>query len=323
MRAAVVDGFGGPDRLRYGTVPDPAPAPGWVVVELRASALNWHDVLVRQGRYDSPLPHVPGADGAGVADGQPVMILPSLWWGENERVPGPRFEILGDRRPGTYAELVRVPEECVVPKPAGLGWHEAAALPLAGATCYRALFSRGRLTAGESVLVVGAGGGVATMAVALAAGVGAHVVVASSSLEKIERARELGAADGVLYTDPSWVEPGRFDLVLDPVGRWEESLRALRPGGRLVTLGASRAETARVDIRSFFFGQFDLLGTTMGSPRDFAGLLALMDRERIPPPVIDTVFPLDEAHLAHERMESGAGFGKIVLDCQPNQRGQR
>lgn len=313
MRAAVLDHVGA--RLRYGSFPDPVPEPGWAVVQLRASALNWHDVLVRQGRYSSPLPHVLGADGAGVVDGEPVMILPSLWWGPDEHAPGPRFEILGDHRPGTYAELVRVPSECVVPKPAGLGWHEAAALPLVGTTCYRALFSRGRLTAGESVLVVGAGGGVATMAVSLAAGAGARVVVASSTVEKIDRARDLGAVDGVLYTDPSWYEVGRFDLVLDPVGRWTESLRALRPGGRLVVLGAIRADTALVDIRSFYFGQFDLLGTTMGSPRDFAGLLALMDRERIAPPVIDTVFPLAEAQRAHERLESGEGFGKIVLEC--------
>lgn len=322
MQAAVLGGFGEPGMLRYDTFPDPVPTPGWSVVRLRASALNWHDVLVRQGRYGSPLPHVPGADGAGVLDGQAVVILPSLWWGPDERAPGPDFQILGDHVPGTYAELVRVPQECVVPKPPGLGWYQAAALGLTGATCFRALFTRGRLTAGESVLVVGAGGGVATMAVSLAAGAGAHVVVASSTTDKIDRARELGARDGVLYAEPDWIDSARhvvsggFDLVLDPVGRWEESLRALRPGGRLVVLGANRSDTARLDIRSFYFGQFDLLGTTMGSPRDFTGLLGLMDRERIAPPVIDTVFPLDEANLAHERMESGDGFGKIVLDCQ-------
>ena len=323
MRAAVLHAFGPADELRVGEFPDPVPAPGWAVVQLRASALNWHDVLVRQGRYRSPLPHVPGADGAGVRtdDGSEVMILPSLWWGPRDDAPGPDFQILGDYVPGTYAELVRVPADCLIPKPAGLSWPEAAALPLVGVTCYRALFTRGRLTSGESLLVVGAGGGVATTAVALAAGTGAHVVVASSSADKIDRARTLGAADGVRYTDPDWIDAARaaspggrgFDMVLDPVGRWTEALAALRPGGRLVVLGANAASTAPVDIRSFYFGQYDLLGTTMGSLRDLAGLLALMDRERIPPPVIDAVHPLHDAHLAHAELERGDVFGKIVL----------
>ncbi|MGQ0841924.1 quinone oxidoreductase family protein [Actinokineospora sp.] len=323
MRAVVLREFGPASVLRLGTFPDPVAERGWVVVRLRASALNWHDVLVRQGKYRSPVPHVLGADGAGerVDTGEPVMILPSLWWGADNSAPGPGFEILGDHAPGTYAELVRVPEECVVPKPDGLDWAQAAALPLVGVTCFRALFTRGRLTAGESVLVLGASGGVATMAVSLAAAAGARVVVTSSSAEKIERARALGASDGVGHTGPDWVSTAResapgghgFDLVLDSVGRWPESVRALRPGGRLVVLGASLAERADLDIRSFYFGQYDLLGTTMGSPRDFAGLLSMMDTTRVAPPVIDTVFPLDAADRAHERLEQGTGFGKIVL----------
>jgi NADPH:quinone reductase-like Zn-dependent oxidoreductase len=323
MDAVVLREFGAPDQLRFGSFPDPVAAPGWVVVRLRASSLNWHDVLVRRGVYSSPLPHVLGADGAGerTDTGEPVLILPSMGWGTDERVPGPGFQILGDQTPGTYAELVCVPGECVVPKPAGLSWAQAAALPLVGVTCFRALFSRGRLTAGESVLLVGAGGGVATMALSLAVAVGADVVVASSTVEKIEQARGRGAVGGVRHTDPDWVAAARdhtpgargFDLVLDPVGRWSESVRALRPGGRLVVLGASNATRANLDIRSFYFGQFDLLGTTMGSPRDFIGLLSLMRTMPVAPPAIDTVFPLDAADKAHERIESGAGFGKIVL----------
>jgi NADPH:quinone reductase-like Zn-dependent oxidoreductase len=323
MRAVVLHEFGAADVLRTGDYPDPVAEPGWVVVRLRASALNWHDVLVRQGRYGSPLPHVPGADGAGerLDTGEPVIVMPSLWWGEEESAPGPDWQILGDHHPGTYAELVRVPAECAVPKPSGLSWAEAAALPVVGLTIYRALLTRGRLREGESVLVLGAGGGVATMAVSLAAGVGAEVAVTSSSDDKIARARDMGATGGVHYTDPDWpaaakqLSPGGrgFDLVLDSVGTWRESLAALRPGGRLVVLGASRGDQAVLDLRPFYFGQYDLLGTTLGSPRDFAGLLSLLESRQIAPPVIDTTFPLEAAHEAHEYMERGEGFGKIVL----------
>jgi len=323
VRAVVLREFGAAQNLRLEEFPDPRPEAGWVLVRLRASALNWHDVLVRQGRYGSPLPHVLGADGAGVRvdTGEEVVILPSLWWGDDESAPGPRWQILGDYEPGTYAELVRVPAECVVPKPARLGWFEAAALPLVGLTAYRALFTRGRLRAGESVLVLGAGGGIATMAVSLAAAVGASVTVTSSSSGKIARARDLGARGGVRYTEPDWVKAAKdlspggrgFDLVLDPVGLWRESLQAVRPGGRLVCLGASRGEQACLDVRNFYFGQYDLLGTTMGSPSDFAGLLSLLESHPVAPPIIDRVFPLDRADQAHEYLEQGGHFGKVVL----------
>jgi NADPH:quinone reductase-like Zn-dependent oxidoreductase len=315
--------FGGPDVLRPETVPDPGGEAGWVTVRLRASALNWHDVLVRQGRYRSPLPHVPGADGAGVrADtGEEVIVLPSLRWGADESAPSDGFEILGDHHWGTYAELVRVPADSLAPRPAGLSWEQAAALPLVGVTTYRALFSRGRLRQGESLLVLGAGGGVATMAVSLATAVGATAVVTSSSAHKIEQARGLGALDGVLYTDIDWpsharsLSPGGrgFDVVLDSVGTWAESLACLRPGGRLVVLGASRAEQVTLAPRPFYFGQYELIGTTMGSPRDLAGLLALVQTYAVRPLPVSRAFALGEAAAAHAYLESGEGFGKVVL----------
>lgn len=323
MHAAVMEEYGQPDVLVPGTFPDPVNRPGWVTVRLEASALNWHDVLVRRGQYRSPRPHVPGADGAGFrADtNEEVVVLPSLFWGVREAAPGEDWEILGDRRPGTYAEMVSVPDECVLPRPKGLSIEQAAALPLVGLTTYRALFHRGRLDVGESILVLGASGGVATMAVALAAAVGAHVVVTSAAPSKIEAARSLGAADGVDHRADDWVEQARaatpagrgFDVVLDSVGRWDESVRCLRPGGRCVVLGASVATEARMDIRPYFFGQFELIGTTMGSPRDMSALLAFISAHRVPPPVIDQVFPLDEAAAAHRRLEAGTGVGKIVL----------
>ncbi|WP_028654450.1 zinc-binding dehydrogenase [Nocardioides sp. J54] len=326
MKAVVQEAYGGPEVLRLGDRPDPAERPGWTVVELRAAALNWHDVLVRQGKYGSPLPHTPGADGAGVdlATGEEVVVLPSLGWGSDESAPGTQWEILGDHRPGTYAERVAVPVECVAPKPAGLSWAEAAALPLVGLTTYRALFSRAQLSAGESLLVLGAGGGVATAAVTLASAVGARVVVTSSADHKIAQAVELGAAGGVRYDGAgaeTWPEEARelvgggFDVVLDAVGSWREAIRALRPGGRLVVLGANRAEQATIDVRPFYFGQYTLLGTTMGSPRDFAGLLDLMTEHRVRPPVVDRTFSLADAAAAHTHLETGAGFGKVVLEA--------
>src|SRR6202158_3946472 len=323
MHAVIMCEFGTAAVLRPGEFPDPAARPGWVTVALRASALNWHDVLVRQGRYGSPLPHIIGADGAGVRTdrGEQVWVLPSLTWGGRDEAPSSRWEILGDHTPGTYAELVSVPADCLAAKPAGLNWAEAASLPLVGVTTYRALFVRGRLRSGESMLVIGAGGGIATMAIALAVAAGAGIAVTSSSADTIERAVSAGARGGVLHSETGWPEHARamspnkagFDLILDPVGRWNESVRALRPGGRLVVLGANAAQTAPMDIRSFYFGQFDLLGTTMGSSRDFAGLLNMIDRCSVQPPVIDREFPLDRAAEAHQHLERGRTFGKCVL----------
>jgi NADPH:quinone reductase-like Zn-dependent oxidoreductase len=316
--------FGLALNLRPEEVDDPQPAAGWVTVRLRACALNWHDVLVREGRYRSPLPHIIGADGAGIrADtGEEVMIVPSMWWGDRQAAPGANWQILGDHVRGTYAELVAVPETCVTPKPASWSWEEAAAFPLVGLTCFRALVTRGRLRSGESLLVLGAGGGVATTAVMLGSALGAEVFVTSSSATKIASAGAIGARGGVLYTEPGWPAAARelsphgvgFDLVLDPVGVWADAIHTLRPGGRLVVLGAIRADRAAVDTRPFYFGQFDLLGTTMGSGEDFAALVSLMESVKLPPPIIDRIYPLDEAAAAHGHLESGLGFGKVVLD---------
>src|SRR6202045_546190 len=323
MHAVIMHEFGTAAVLRPGEFPHPTARPGWVTVALRASALNWHDVLVRQGRYGSPLPHIIGADGAGVRTdtGEHVVVLPSLNWGGRDEAPSSGWEILGDHTNGPSPELVSVPADCLAAKPVGLSWAEAAALPLVGVTTYRALFVRGRLRAGESMLGIGAGGGIATMAIALAVAAGAGITVTSSSAGTIERAVSAGARGGVLHSEPDWPEHARamspdnagFDLILDPVGRWSESVRALRPGGRLVVLGANAAQTAHMDIRSFYFGQFDLLGTTMGSGRDFAGLLAMIDRCSVHAPVIDREFPLDRAAEAPEYLERGRTFGKCVL----------
>ena len=305
-------------------VPDPVPAPGEVLVELRCAALNRRDLLVRGGVYPFPLPLVPGSDGAGVRrdTGEDVVILPSLHWGATEAAPGPEFQILGGPRDGTFAELIAIPKENVYPRPSGFSWQEAAAFPLAALTAWRALFTRGRLIKDETVLILGAGSGVSTFAVQLAAHEGARVLVTSSSQEKIDRAIALGAEAGVLYSEENWAAAVKdltggsgVDVVLDSVGStWGESLQTLRPGGRLVVFGATGGTEAQLQVRPFYLQQQSLLGTTMGSPPDFAALLRVLHQVTIRA-VIDTVFPLADAGTALDRMESGGHFGKLVLTC--------
>jgi zinc-binding alcohol dehydrogenase/oxidoreductase len=323
VQAVRIHEYGPSSNLVFEQVPDPEPGAGEVVVELRTAAVNRRDTAVRRGVYgDFPLPLVPGSDGAGVRrdTGEEVVIHPGLRWGDREDTSGPEFGILGGPEDGTYAELVTIPVENVYPKPANLSWEEAASLTVAGLTAYRALFTRGNLARDETVLVLGAGSGVATFAVSLAAEVGARVLVTSSSAEKIERARELGAAGGVDYTKSDWPEAvlelagGGVDVILDSVGTtWNDSLRCLRPGGRAVAMGATGGGQSELDVRPFYLRHLSLLGTTLGSPRDFERFLEVVSKATWRP-IIDSVRPLDEAAAAHERMEAGEHFGKLVLE---------
>lgn len=292
------------------SVDDPEPSPGEVVVELRAAALNRRDLrVIAEGAAP-----IPGSDGAGIRrdTGEDVVILPSLHWGDREDAPAPEFRILD----GTWAEVIAVPEANLFPKPARLSWHEAAALPLAGLTAWRALFTRAGVRAGETVLVLGAGSGVSTFLVQLARQAGAHVVVTSSSAEKLQRAKELGAERGLNYVLGDWAAEleGAADVVIDSVGAtWPDSLRCLRPGGRLVVFGATGGANVRLNVRAFYFGQYSILGTTMGSPREFAALLDAVERAEWRP-VIDSVRSLAEAPAAVERLIAADQFGKLVLE---------
>ncbi len=307
-------------ELRVEEAPDPTPGAGEVVVELTRAGLNRRDLLVSTGVYPFPLPLIPGSDGAGVRrdTGEEVVIMPGLRWGDREDAFGPEFEILGGPGDGTFAELVTVPAENLYPQPDGWSSDECAAFPLAALTAYRALFSRGGLRAGETVLVLGAGSGVSTFSVQLATQAGARVLVTSATDEKIARALELGAEAGINYDEDDWPaaakELGPVDLVIDSVGStWQQSLECVRPGGRVVVFGATRGTEVELHVRPFYFGQLSLLGTMMGSPRDFDGLLSMI-AEATWRPVIDAVYPLVDASAALEHLE-GDHFGKLVLAC--------
>lgn len=334
MQAIRMNEPGGPEVLVLEQVPDPAPGPGEVVVALTAAALNRRDVFVRKGVAKVPLPLTPGSDGAGVvhavgagvtgvSESDEVIILPSLAWGDDQRAPGRGFRILGGPDQGTYAEQIVIPAANVFPKPARLSWHEAAALPLAGLTAWRSLFTRARVQPGETVLVIGIGGGVATFALNLAKAAGCRVVVTSSSDDKLARAAELGADAGVNYRTegddwPSAVKDangGGVDVVIDSVGStWAGSIDACAPGGRVVVFGGTGGAKVELGVRPMTLGQVALLGTTMGSPAEFAQLLAAVNTQSWVP-VIDSVRPLADAAAAHEREEAGLHFGKLVLEC--------
>jgi NADPH:quinone reductase-like Zn-dependent oxidoreductase len=308
--------------VRIEDAPDPAAGPGEVVVELRAAALNRRDILVRNPpgpAYDFPKPFVAGHDGAGVRrdTGEEVVLYPGVDWGPSNDLPG-ALRWMGGPLDGTFAELIAVPEESVFPKPARLSWEEAAALPVAGMTAWRALHSIGEVASGQTVLVLGAGSGVSTFAVALAAQAGARVLVTSSSAEKIERARELGADGGVLYTEADWAAavrelvPDGVDLVLDSVGTtWPDSLRSLRRGGRLVVFGGTGGPTVELDVRFLYLNYLSILGTTGASPREFSRFLETVEAGSWRP-VVDSVRPLAEAEAGYERLAADH-YGKVVL----------
>ena len=251
--------------------------------------------------------------------GREVMINPSFSWGGREQAQGQEFQILGLPRDGTLAEQIAVPAGQLAPKPAHLSWEEAAALPLAGLTAYRALFSRARLQPGERVLITGIGGGVALFALQFAVAAGAEVWVTSSSADKIDRAAALGSKGGFDYKAAGWAKaaaerPGLFDVIVDSAGGegFDSLIDLAAPGGRIVFYGATRGNPPALAMRKIFFRQLSLLGTTMGSPADWAAMVALVTRHRIKP-VVSDVFPLVRAAEAFALMERGGQFGKIVV----------
>ena len=339
MRAAIFHEHGGPEVVRIEERPRPVPAPDEVLVEVKASALNHLDLWVRRGLpIDTTMPHIGGSDIAGVVAevgeraggvevGRRVVVNPTLSCGRCEWcVAGEvslcgEFRIIGEHTDGGFAEYVAVPAASVHPIPDELSFEAAAALPVSYQTAWRAIVSRARVRPGEDVLVLGASGGTAIATVQVAKLAGARVFAVTSGAESVARVRELGA--DVVY-DRGEVDFGRelfrdtgrrgVDVVVENVGEatWKSSVRALANGGRLVCYGATTGPRAEIDLRALFWKQLHIMGSTMASRREFEEMLRVVFRGDIRP-VIDTVLPLDRAREAHERLEAGGQFGKVVL----------
>jgi NADPH:quinone reductase-like Zn-dependent oxidoreductase len=319
MLAVRLHETGGPERLVVEDIPKPEPAGGEVLVRVRAAALNHRDVFITQGLYPNiELPRTLGADGVGDLDGTRVVIDPMLGWGDDPAVWAPGATILGMPRDGTFAQYVAVPKGNVHPAPAHLSDAEAAALPLAGLTAYRAVFTRAKLQAGETVLITGIGGGVQSFALLYAKHIGARAIVTSSSDAKLERAKQLGADVAINYrTTPDWHKvarkAGAIDVAIDSAGgdAFAKAIALVRPGGRVVTYGGTAGD-ATVKLFPLFWNHVTVYGTSMGSPQDFRGMLALF-ADRSLRPVVDEVFPMRDVVAAAKRLDDAGQFGKIVL----------
>jgi zinc-binding alcohol dehydrogenase/oxidoreductase len=316
VKAIRIHEDGGPEVLRYEDAPDPSPGPGEVLVHLRAASLNRLDLWIRSGLPSVPKPRILGADGAGVLDsGERVVINPGI-----EHEDG-RITVVGEHMDGTDAELVAVPEENVYPIPEGLSFEEAAAFPLVFETAYRMLVTKASLQPDEWVLVWGIGSGVATASFQIAKALGACVIATSSSDEKLERARELGADAVVNHGSGDVVEAVKdatggagADVVVEHVGEatWQRSLQAARAGGRITVCGATTGPNPPAALHRIWWKQLTIYGSTMGTRSDFEGAYELVSSSRARP-IVDRVFPLEEARAAHEYLESGRQFGKVVL----------
>jgi zinc-binding alcohol dehydrogenase/oxidoreductase len=331
MKAIRLHELEGPDELVYEDVSDPEPGSGETVVRLHAAALNRRDLFATQGQYPGVtpdiLPKIPGSDGSGEVvargegpdEGTEVVINPALYWGDDPRVPGKEYRILGLPDDGTFAQFIKVPSDHVFPKPSHLSHEEAAALPLAALTAYRALVTRGGVAEGETVLVPGVGGGVATFLVQIASALGARVFVTSGSDEKIEEARGFGAEGGVNYNSEDWSkelksESGGIDLSVDSIGgdAFTALVSLARPGGRIVVFGATAGPTPKMMTIRVALKHLDVLGTAMGSPEEFGAMLDLYADNSLRPKVNET-FALEDTAQALRLMEEGGGMGKIVL----------
>ncbi|MDX1395359.1 MAG: zinc-binding dehydrogenase [Gemmatimonadota bacterium] len=340
MRAASFEAHGGPEGIVVGELPDPEPGKGEVLVEVRAAALNHLDLWVLRGLpgLEVEMPHIGGSDLAGVVaatgagvegweTGRRVVVNPSLSCGECDAcvrgdVPLCRsFRILGEHTRGGLADLAVVPARNLRAIADDLDFPTAAAAALVYQTAWRALMTRGRLEAGETVLVTGASGGVSTAGIQIAKHAGATVFAVTSGPENVERVRALGA-DLVIdrleegFSRRVWQETGKrgVDLVLDSVGAttFEDCVRCLAPLGRLVVYGATTGPRGTIDIRHMFWRQYAVLGSTMGSLDDFERVMSLVE-EGVLEPVVDEVLPLDRAREAYERLAAGGVFGKLVL----------
>ncbi|MFQ5690141.1 MAG: zinc-binding dehydrogenase [Gemmatimonadota bacterium] len=340
MRAAYFEAYGGPEVLEVGELPASDPGPGQVAVAVRAVGLNHLDLWVRRGTpgLEVTFPHVGGSEAAGVVAepgpgvsgwsvGDRVVVNPALWCGRcewcarGEHSLCRRFDVLGEHVWGGLAERVVAPARNLYSIPESLRFEEAAATPLVFQTAWRALITRAGIGPGQTVLITGGSGGVSTAAVQIARLAGATVFAVTRGTVNLQRLRDLGA-DVVIdrleedFDRRVWEETDKrgVDVVLDAVGEvvWEPCVRVLANGGRLVTYGATTGPEGRTDIRRLFWKQLQLIGTTMASRGEFEAVMKLVCAGRLSP-VVDEVLPLERIREAHERLERGEVFGKLVV----------
>ena len=324
MKAVRIHEDGGPEVLRYEDVEDPVAGPGQVLIRLHAASLNHLDIWMRRGLPSVPKPRILGADGAGVVEGlgagadsfetgDRVLINPGLEDGAR---------IVGEHMDGTHAELISIPAENVYRIPESLSFEEAAAFPLVFETAYRMLVTKARLQEGEWVLVWGIGSGVGSAAFVIAKALGARTIVTSSSADKLDRARELGAdatanhaEEDVAAVVKEATGGAGANVVVEHVGEatWKTSLQAAGPNGRIVVCGATSGPNPPAQLHRIWWKQLEIYGSTMGTKEDFEGVYELV-ASGAAKPIVDKVFPLADAAAAHEYLEAGKQFGKVVLE---------
>jgi len=339
MKAALIRGFGGPEVLRYEDVPDPKPRPDQVLIRVRACALNHLDLWVRHGLPGVKLPHILGSDVAGevieigelvtgLRPAQRVIVAPLHFCNHCEPCVAGRqtmcreFTVLGNGVDGGDCELIAVPQVNVIPIPDSLGFHEAASVPLVFLTAFHMLTGRAAVRPGHTVLVLGANSGVGIAAIQIAKLFQATVIATAGDERKMQRARELGA-DYVIdhYRQKIGDEVRKIsnkagaDIVIEHVGAatWDESCKALKPGGTLVTCGATTGPEGKIDLRFLFSRQLNLLGSYMGTMGELHEVLKHVFSGKLRP-VVDRTFPLSEIRAAHEYLEKSQMFGKVVLN---------
>ncbi|OBA03997.1 alcohol dehydrogenase [Bacillus subtilis] len=326
MKAVIHNGKAGLQGLSVQDVPSKKPGYGQVKVKVKSAGLNHRDLFLMNNKSERDPHLILGSDGAGiieevgegvqnVAVQTEVIIFPTLNWDLIKNVP-PVPEILGGPSDGTLAEYVIIPSQNAFKKPSYLSWEEAGVLPLSALTAYRALFTKARLKKGEHLLIPGIGSGVATYALFMAKAIGATVSVTSRSEEKRKKALHLGA-DYAFNSYSNWDEQlqgEKADVVLDSIGPalFSEYFRHVKPNGRIVSFGASSGDDLLFPVRSLFFPQINVLGTSMGSCEEFHDMLAFIEKHKLRP-VIDRTYPLEKAFEAYTRMQEGRQFGNIGI----------
>lgn len=340
MKAVLFHQHGPPDVLKYGDAPDPRPAAGEVLIEVKATSINHIDIFLRRGMpgVKVPLPKIAGCDASGIIRelgtgvsglkvGERVTINPGISCGHCEFCAAgfgsqcTTYAMVGEHMDGAYAELVKVPAHVVLPIPDSLSFEAAAAAPLVFLTAWSMMVTKGAIRPGEDVLILGAGAGVGTAAIQIAKMVGCRVIATASSDDKLEKARNLGADILINYRKEEFDKRIReitarrgVDVVVDYIGAdtWVQSLRSARKGGRVLTCGATTGFAPQEDLRHIFYRQVQVIGSTMGSHKEFLDVMKCVFRGQLKP-VIDRVLPMCEAGAGHELIESREVFGKLVL----------